>query len=444
VTGAMFQRQIPRIRIARGHGRKLVWLVTSATLWELRAYLMRKEYVTAFAGRRDSYQLPLSLFENGRLARFITDAYDAGAFSAALGALGVRGLKRRKCAGLPDQHVDARFSFEAASIILRRLMEPSKAGVIADGWLARAGAEAANARGSSAIFYEFQAELGFSLLKSERQRRVLFHFHPHPGWEHPILAADARQYPQFAEFVASSTRASLSPRYSEHTRNAWRVADHIIVASSCSRASLLHVGCPTDRVTIVPYGRETVEVEGALAAEPSEALPYFLWVGAGAHRKGLHHLCRAWEISGCSKAARLIVIARVLDPGMEAFLRIEGVRCIRGLPRAELNWYYRHALAFVMPSLSEGFGQVYLEALANGCPVIGTRNSVLPDIVEAQQWISYVEPGDVAALAESLKGLLNGAAGKTASERSAIASSVRDFTWERFRGGIEAVLKSLD
>ena len=39
---------------------------------------MKNEYVTAFPGRRDSYQVPLALFENGRLAKFVTDAYDAG------------------------------------------------------------------------------------------------------------------------------------------------------------------------------------------------------------------------------------------------------------------------------------------------------------------------------------------------------------------------------
>ena len=33
-----------------------------------------------------------------------------------------------------------------------------------------------------------------------------------------------------------------------------------------------------------------------------------------------------------------------------------------------------------MPSLVEGFGQVYLEALAEGTPILGTKNTALPDL----------------------------------------------------------------
>ena len=139
----------------------------------------------------------------------------------------------------------------------------------------------------------------------------------------------------------------------------------------------------------------------------------------------------------------LLIVARVVDPGMEQLLAAEGIRWIRGLPRAELNWYFSHAHAFVMPSLSEGFGQVYLEALAHGSPVIGTRNSVLPDLVAAQRWISYVEPGDHEALAERLQESARRAV-PDRTERTAVAASVREFTWERFRAGVERVLAHFD
>jgi glycosyltransferase involved in cell wall biosynthesis len=207
---------------------------------------------------------------------------------------------------------------------------------------------------------------------------------------------------------------------------------------------LLKVGCPAEKITVVPYGCETVEEAKPLGDEPKEERPYFLWVGSGSHRKGLHHLCRAWEIADCAKEATLIVVARVIDPGMEPLLNMPGIRWVQGLPRAELNWYFSHARAFVMPSLSEGFGQVYLEALAKGCPVIGTRNSVLPDITDAQSWIDYVEPGNVEQLAERLKTSLRRTTGMNEQEKSAVAKSVRAFTWDGFRSGIETVLQRFD
>jgi glycosyltransferase involved in cell wall biosynthesis len=404
---------------------------------------MKKEYVTAFPGRRDSYQVPLALHESGRLVKFVTNAYDAGPLARAIKTCGVSRLEQRYCAGLPAHRVQPGFDLEIGARMLGKVMEPSRGAVIADDWLARRGAAAANARGASALFYEFQAELGFRLLSGPAQRKILFHFHPHPGWEHPILAADVAEWPDFAEHLRMSTRRGMAPRFSEHTCHAWQVADHVIVASSCTQRSLIHVGCPADRITVVPYGRETVERAGNLAAAPHEERPYFLWVGAGSLRKGLHHLCRAWTISGCADQANLVVVARVVDPGMEKLLQAAGIRWIPGLPRAELNWYFGHAHAFVMPSLSEGFGQVYLEALAHGCRVIGTKNTVLPDIEGAQPWISYVEPGEVEMLAECLQNSLRRGP-LDAAEKASIQASVAGFTWERFRTGVEAVLTRFD
>ena len=196
---------------------------------------MRQSYLTAFPGRRDSYQVPLALHEHGRLARFMTDGYDAGPIAGLLKRGGLRGLERRRCAGLPDERVRTGFDLEIGSRLLGRFMAPSRAAVIADDWLARRAAAQANALGASVLFYEFQAELGFRLLASPSQRRILFHFHPHPAWEHPLLHADVRAHPEFAELLRMTTRAGLPPRYRDHTCQAWRAADHIIVASSCTR-----------------------------------------------------------------------------------------------------------------------------------------------------------------------------------------------------------------
>ena len=404
---------------------------------------MKQQYVTAFPGRRDSYQVPLALHEHGRLACFATDAYDAGWVARAIRICGGRSLDRRRCPELPTARVRPGFGLELGGRVLARMMEPSRGAVMADDWLAARAAAIANRLDASLLLYEFQGELGFRSLRSRHQRRILFHFHPHPSWEHPLLLADARAYPEFLPGLLSATRSGMPARYARHTRAAWRAADHVLVASSCTRDSLRHDGCPDDRISLVPYGRETVETAEPPAVMPREERPFLLWVGSGLFRKGLHHLCRAWEISGSGRAANLIVVARHVEPGMEPLLAAPGIRWVRGLPRGELNWYYDHALAFVLPSLSEGFGQVYLEALAHGCRVIGTRHSVLPDLAAAQAWVDYVQPGEIEALAAAIRrALLRPAAGAT--ERAAVAASVGDYTWERFRAGVEGILRRFD
>ena len=46
-----------------------------------------------------------------------------------------------------------------------------------------------------------------------------------------------------------------------------------------------------------------------------------------------------------------------------------------------LNCMYQQAVAFVFPSLYEGFGIPPLEAMANGCPVISSNRSSMPEVI---------------------------------------------------------------
>ena len=58
------------------------------------------------------------------------------------------------------------------------------------------------------------------------------------------------------------------------------------------------------------------------------------------------------------------------------------------------------ALAFVYPSLYEGFGLPPLEAMACGTPVITSNRSSLPEVVGAAALL--VDPGDTAELADAM------------------------------------------
>jgi glycosyltransferase involved in cell wall biosynthesis len=63
--------------------------------------------------------------------------------------------------------------------------------------------------------------------------------------------------------------------------------------------------------------------------------------------------------------------------------------------------------AFVMSSLWEGLGLVFLEAMATGLPVVGSRVSAIPEVVSDGSTGLLVEPGDPAALAAGIQRLLN-------------------------------------
>ena len=63
--------------------------------------------------------------------------------------------------------------------------------------------------------------------------------------------------------------------------------------------------------------------------------------------------------------------------------------------------------AFVMSSLWEGLGLVFLEAMSTGLPVVGSRVSAIPEVVSDGITGLLVEPGDPAALAAGIQRLLS-------------------------------------
>ena len=209
-------------------------------------------------------------------------------------------------------------------------------------------------------------------------RRVLFQYHPHPELESRILATDGAHHPGIGESFSGSRTVAIPEELARRERDSWRYADLILCASSFTRQSLLEAGADEARCCIVPYGIDVPEmVEAPRCLGPFECV----FVGSGGQRKGLHHLVHAWTRARLPAGSRLRVVCRVIDKGIEDLVRAApGVELIRGVSQHRLDALYAESTLFVMPSLVEGFGQVYLEALAQGCPVLGTENTCLPDL----------------------------------------------------------------
>ncbi len=85
--------------------------------------------------------------------------------------------------------------------------------------------------------------------------------------------------------------------------------------------------------------------------------------------------------------------------GLSSMVRLAGWR--RDIPEI-----LRCLDVFVLTSLWEGLPRVYLEALASGIPVVGTRVDGAPEVVKDGITGFLVEPGDVQALAERVLYLL--------------------------------------
>jgi glycosyltransferase involved in cell wall biosynthesis len=106
--------------------------------------------------------------------------------------------------------------------------------------------------------------------------------------------------------------------------------------------------------------------------ETSPATPYFLFVGTLEPRKNLEMLLEAWREVRRHHAVDLVLAGRRRADAPEIHPE-PGLRLAGEVEDSELPALYSGALAFVYPSLYEGFGLPVLEAMQCGAPVIASR-----------------------------------------------------------------------
>ena len=303
-----------------------------------------------------------------------------------------------------------------------------------DRWYSRAAGRRAAQTRSNLFLYSPYAWDAFTRSYAHTPRKVMFQYHPHPVFEARILTDDAARYPGIGE----SFTGTLLGQAETHEADAWKHADLIFCASSFTRRSLLEAGADTAKCLVVPYGIDLPPPAEPPSAQGDEF--QVLFVGSGGQRKGLHHLLLAWQQASLPVRSHLTLVCRVIDDGIATLAAsTPRVTLLRGVSLAALTRLYHDSSVMALPSLVEGFGQVYLEALAQGCPVLGTANTGLPDLGDERDGIFLVPPGDVDSLAKELERLACLLPTKRDLRTAARACAGR-FSWEIFRAKLRAGL----
>ncbi len=172
----------------------------------------------------------------------------------------------------------------------------------------------------------------------------------------------------------------------------------VIVPSQVTRDEARRfLGLNDDLFSVIPHG-----VDQALFSRPAEApaspeAPYFLHISQYQPRKNVGRLLAAHQSLPAAGRPRLVMklIGYGGPRGQAGVEYLDGI-----LPGETIAALYRHALAFVFPSVNEGFGLPVLEAMASGCPVITSRATACAEV--AGDAALLVDPYDPADLARAL------------------------------------------
>ena len=115
-----------------------------------------------------------------------------------------------------------------------------------------------------------------------------------------------------------------------------------------------------------------------------------------------------------------------------------------GAVKGELTNYYRMCDVFVMPSRKEGYGIVFVEAMALGKPVVGGRHGGTPDIVIDSQTGYLVEYGDLEILKRRLINLLSDEYLREEMGRKGKERLEKMFTFQKFHAQLNRMLKQVE
>lgn len=162
------------------------------------------------------------------------------------------------------------------------------------------------------------------------------------------------------------------------------------------------------------------------------------YVGRIAPEKGIDVLLDAWTLlAEWRDRARLVFVGSGLTEAEIARRGLPGVRVAGFRRNAELSAAYASADLFVLPSATETFGNVLLEAMASGLPCVAAAAGGPLDLVE-HGWNGWlVRPHDPPALAHALRTLLEDGGQRRRLARAARATAEAR-SWDAVHDGLIA------
>jgi len=190
-----------------------------------------------------------------------------------------------------------------------------------------------------------------------------------------------------------------------------RRADCIISVSEFSKQEILRFfPVEPEKIKVIHLGTTLGESLAAseTVATPLEA-PYLLYVGKRGLYKNFDGFFRAIQpVLHRHPGLHLICAGGgAFNQAEQAFFYASGLANrvhYRPANDTSLIALYRHARAFVFPSLNEGFGIPVLEAYSSGCPVVLSNRSSLPEV--GGDAALYFDPEDDDSIADAVERVL--------------------------------------
>jgi glycosyltransferase involved in cell wall biosynthesis len=224
-------------------------------------------------------------------------------------------------------------------------------------------------------------------------------------------------------------------RYIKRIQSEIEACAFVMTVSEYAKAQILRHFTPRNDIVVVPNASTLPKTHERVPLALSETQPYFLYTGRYEARKGIDTAIEAMvalhERNALSSQLWLTGRIKYFSQDFEALVK---QATDLGIVK-ELGYVSDEALATLMHesrgllylSRSEGFGLPPLEAMTQGCPVVTTALTAIPEV--CGQAVLYVDPDDLGQVQQAILQLEENAPLRMELIQKGL-KQVQQFSWE--------------
>lgn len=399
------------------------------------------------SGKQHSYWVAKALNELHKLAFFQTSVYVTGRFTQMLlNVLSNSFWSRRYIAGLSGRKVQSHWRFEFREMILRLRRASNESIFLSictrDGKFDHHVAKSISSQDFD-VFWGFQGSSLESIKAAKEHGRMT------------ICEQTAVYFPTYSaiyeeemslkpEWAPTIRPVKYSTEYHQRLIEEPLFADYVIAASNFTRQSLIAGGIDASKILVLSLGFDTSGIKTKTAFRTKTNPLKILFVGRLTQEKGLSYLLDAVNAFS-SEQVELHLIGGGWYSGHPVSKYLSGnVFLHRQMSQPRLWEIYKEYDLLVLPSLSEGFGMVIVEALVAGVPVIASENTIGNDII-SNGVNGYVVPiRNVSALKDSITAILSLPEKAYMDMSKAAKQSAEQFSWDSYKSRLSELLQKIE
>jgi glycosyltransferase involved in cell wall biosynthesis len=294
---------------------------------------------------------------------------------------------------------------------------------------------------AGAVFsYSYYAGWTFDDLEPQFLR-LLHQVHPYAPALKKIYEQEMSRGSLLSEHLRDELEIGGDRDFYDKLTSGARMAQHIVVASEFTKQTLISEGILPERISIIPYGTDLGHF--SLGPGTGSGKMKVLFVGSISARKGIGYLLEAWRLLN-PQSAELIIVGQVPNNReIHDALSRSGATVLGRVDQQRLLELFQSASLFCLPSIAEGFGLVFLQALACGTPILGTEATGAADITRRDPEVGFlVKAASVESLATGLEKALS--MQHTLTQLRPLCSMVANhYTWTDFRQNVQDWYKGI-